>query len=102
MAAPVLTVTVIRRGVMGDHRYVDATLNYDTGNYVTGGAPITPANFGMVRLDGIDVLGSSIHGAEWDQVAGTMLLRVKATGAEVGSGVALTASSAIKVRAVGI
>lgn len=102
MAAPVMSVTVIRRGVVGDHRYVDATLSYDTGNYVTGGVAITPAAFGLTRLDGIDVLGSSVHGGEWDQVAGTMVLRVKATGAEVGNAVALTASSALKVRAYGI
>lgn len=97
-----MTVTVIRRGVEGDHKYIDATLSYDTGNYVTGGVPIAGSDFGLVRLDGIQIVGSSIHVAEYDPVAGKMRLRVAATGAEVGSGAALTASSAIRVRALGI
>ena len=102
MAAPVMTVTVIRRGVVSDHRYIDATIGYDTGNYVTGGVAIAPSDFGLTRLDGVDVIGSSVHGGEYDQVAGKMVIRVKATGAEVGNAVALTASSALKVRAYGI
>jgi hypothetical protein len=102
MAAPVLLVTAVAPITnIGDKKYVDAILSYDTGNYVTGGAPIAASDFGLTRLDGIAVLGASVHGAEYDQVAGKMILRVRTTNAEVGSGVALTTGSAIRVRAVG-
>lgn len=105
-----MTVTVTRRVVVGDDPFTDkagnrkkvyATIAYDTGNYVTGGVAIAAADFGLTTLDGIDVIASSVHAGEYDHVAGKMLLRVKTTNAEVGSGAALTTASSIRVQAYG-
>lgn len=102
MAAPVMTVTIDRRAVVGDRHSIEATIAYDTGNYATGGVAVAASDFGLQELHGIQVIGSSVHLGEYDHVAGKILLRVKSTGAEVANAAALTASSKLKVRALGI
>lgn len=102
MAAPVQTVTIDRRAVVGDRHSIEATITYDTGNYVTGGVAIAASDFGLQELHGIHVFGSSVHVGEYDHVAGKMRLRVAATGAEVANAAALTTGSSLKVRAIGV
>ena len=102
MAAPVQTVTINRRAVVGDRHSVEATISYDTGNYVTGGSAIAASDFGLQVLDGIQVVGQEVHRGEYDAKNGKIMLRVATTGAEVGSGVALTTGAKLHVRALGV
>lgn len=102
MAAPVMTVTINRRAVVGDRHSIEATVAYDTGNYATGGVAIAASDFGLQQLDGIQVIGSEVHRGEYDAANGKMMLRVAATGAEVGNAVALTSGAKLHVRALGI
>lgn len=102
MAAPVMTVTINRRAVVGDRRSIEATIAYDTGAYATGGVAIAASDFGLQQLDGIQVIGSEVHRAEYDAANGKMMIRVAATGAEVGNTVALTSGAKFHVRALGL
>lgn len=102
MAAPVQTVVIDRRAVVGDRHSVEATISYDTGNYVTGGVAIAASDFGLQELHGIEILSSEVHIFNYRSDTGKLQIRVGTTGAEVGSGVALTTGGKLKVRALGI
>lgn len=102
MAAPVQTVTINRRAVVGDRHSVEATISYDTGNYVTGGSAIAASDFGLQQLDGIEILGHEVHVGTYRPDTGKLMLRVATTGAEVASSTALTTGAKLHVRALGI
>lgn len=60
MADVITTTTINRKSVWGDRRAVSATLAFDTGDYVTGGIPVTAAQFGLSVLDEIIPLGAAL------------------------------------------
>lgn len=52
MADVVVTATVRKEGVSSNgKRFVDATLDFDTGDYVSGGIPIPLVQLGLRRVD---------------------------------------------------
>lgn len=61
MAAVVTTTTVQNRTVWGTQRVVRATLAFDTGDYAAGGVAVTPAQFGLTRIDEIIFPGAAIE-----------------------------------------
>jgi hypothetical protein len=93
-------VTVIRRGVLDDRKFVDATVTY-TGatSYATGGIATAPADYGLNTLDHINVGGSAGGSARYDQVAGKIVLNV-AAGTEVANAGDPTGIT-VRVRAIG-
>lgn len=92
------TVTVVRRGVEGDRKFVDATLAF-TGTYVTNGQSLTASDFGLTTLEGVQIFGGVGDGI-WDHTANKLRLYVAATGAEVAN-TADPSGVQLKVRAIG-
>jgi hypothetical protein len=95
-----LVVTVIRRGVLDDRKFTDATLTYTNAtSYATGGIAIAASDLGLVTLDHVQVGGSAGGSARYDQVAGKMVLNV-AAGTEVANAGDPTGFT-VRVRGIG-
>lgn len=72
------TLTIIKAGVRGDRRYALAIM--DCTSYTTNGEAITPASFGMTRIEHV-IVSSAGKGYmyTWDRVNSKILAFTAAT-----------------------
>lgn len=61
MAAVVTTTTINYKTVVGSKRLIGATLAFDTGDYAAGGVAVTPAQFGLVKIDTVLFEGAALE-----------------------------------------
>jgi hypothetical protein len=95
-----LVATQIRRGVLDDRKFSDYTVTFTgASSYATGGIATSPADYGLVTLDHLQIGGSAGGSARYDQVAGKIVLNV-AAGTEVANAGDPTGFT-VRVRAIG-
>jgi len=74
-----VTFTQIKKSVYGSDRVVTGTLAF-SGNYATGGEAVTPATFGLTRIDliifdglAIATDGGTANGVKYNAATGKVL-----------------------------
>lgn len=111
MAVTVAVTQVERRTVFGDRRIVIADLAL-SGTYVTGGTPLAPSAFGLVRIDYVGTACAPASGNVTADVLNYDYTNAKLVHYESGaanapfieknSGEALIASQTTRVLVVGV